>query len=133
MERLNEIHNMDDEEPPSPTGEGLGVRLPTNKSILINNLSFTYPGAGNDPVLRNINLEIPQGKVTAIVGVSGSGKTTLLKLLLKVYPQCDGEIRIGSSGHGVRLTSGTRFETISPSYWRSQCGAVMQDGFIFND
>lgn len=132
---------MDDEEPPSPAGEGLGADLPNDKSILINNLSFTYPGAGNDPVLRNINLAIPQGKVTAIVGVSGSGKTTLLKLLLKVYPQYEGEIRIGGSvplsarerGQGVRLKSGMRFEVISPSYWRSQCGAVMQDGFIFND
>ncbi len=135
MERLNEIHQMDDEEPlSSPLGEGMGMRpLPPDKSILINNLSFTYPGAGNDPVLRNINLDIPQGKVTAIVGVSGSGKTTLLKLLLKIYPQYEGEIRIGNSGQEVRLKTGVRFESISPSYWRSQCGAVMQDGFIFND
>ena len=157
MERLNEIHQMDDEEPtPSPLGEGTGMSLlPENKSILLNNLSFTYPGAGNDPVLNDINLDIPQGKVTAIVGVSGSGKTTLLKLLLKVYQQYEGEIRIGVSqgvrpdNHngndypklhlsfekelGVRRNSGIRFESISPSYWRRQCGAVMQDGFIFND
>lgn len=167
MERLNEIHQLDDEEPPSPLGEGLGVRLPPNKSILISNLSFTYPGAGNEPVLDNINLYIPEGKVTAIVGVSGSGKTTLLKLLLKIYEQYDGEIRIGrpvplspwERGQGVRppknqegfqnLTGlpdshngndhpknkkdGLRFENISPSYWRSQCGAVMQEGYIFND
>ena len=81
MERLNEIHQLDDEEPPSPrSGEGPGVSvLPENKSILIKNLSFTYPGAGNEPVLTDINLLIPEGKVTAIVGVSGSGKTTLLK------------------------------------------------------
>jgi ATP-binding cassette, subfamily B, bacterial len=193
MERLNEIHQMDDEERVSHNasqGGHLMRILPENKSIVINNLSFTYPGAGNDPVLQNIHLEIPQGKVIAIVGASGSGKTTLLKLLLKVYQQYEGEIRIGGSQtpsnaeseqrvrpnsnrrrktedgiasaqeifHDIEFAgvprndvesapyqdvnsttsndsrrSGIRFETISPSYWRRQCGAVMQDGFIFND
>ena len=133
MERLMKFTIWMMKNRPLLPGRRAGGEASANKSILINNLSFTYPGAGNDPVLRNINLDIPQGKVTAIVGVSGSGKTTLLKLLLKVYPQYEGEIRIGNSGQGVRLKTGVRFESISPSYWRSQCGAVMQDGFIFND
>ena len=95
------------------------------KSIVFNikNLSFTYPGAGNEPVLKNINLTIPQGKVTAIVGMSGSGKTTLIKLLLRFYENYKGEIFVGNIG----------FKTISPKYWRSISGAVMQDSFIFND
>lgn len=137
MERLNEIHNMDDEEDEKKVYKNF---LPNDKNIVINNLSFSYPGAGNEPVLHHINLNIPQGKVTAIVGVSGSGKTTLLKLLLKVYQQYEGEIKIGGSvsldvgdGLEVRHKPGTRFDSISPSYWRNQCGAVMQDGFIFND
>jgi ATP-binding cassette subfamily B protein len=125
LERLNEIYTIEDEEkteagviPLSMNGEGLGVR-----SIFIQNLSFTYAGAGNEPVLKNINLEISEGKVTAIVGVSGSGKTTLLKLLLKFYEHYKGEIKIGD----------TNLKYISPRYWRSLCGSVMQDGFIFND
>lgn len=120
MERLNEVHEMEDEE---PREKSLINYLPDDKSIQINHLTFAYPGAGNDAVLKDINLSIPKGKVTAIVGVSGSGKTTLLKLLLKVYEQYTGEIKVGESN----------FKNISPSYWRSECGAVMQDGYIFND
>jgi len=86
-------------------------------------VSFKYPGAGNEPVLKNINLTIPQEKVTAIVGMSGSGKTTLIKLLLKFYEGYEGEISLGSTG----------FRTISPKYWRSISGAVMQESYIFSD
>jgi ATP-binding cassette subfamily B protein len=120
IERLNEIHQMEDEE---PLDKSHLHYLPNNKGISLKQLSFAYPGAGNTPVLDNISLEIPQGKVTAIVGASGSGKTTLLKLLLKVYSQYDGELKVGENN----------FRYISPSFWRRQCGAVLQDGYIFND
>lgn len=120
MERLNEIHSLKDEEDDK---KSLAKRLPVNKSLRLENLSFVYPGAGNEPVLKNINLEIPEGKITAIVGSSGGGKTTLLKILLKYYHLYEGEIKVNE----------TNFRSISPSYWRSQCGAVMQEGYIFND
>lgn len=120
MERLNEIHSMEDEEPLETKFINY---LPDNKSIYINHLSFTYPGTGNEVILKDIELIIPEGKVTAIVGVSGSGKTTLLKLLLKVYNNYDGEINVG----------GSNFKNISPSFWRRKCGSVLQDGYIFND
>jgi ATP-binding cassette subfamily B protein len=120
MERLNEIHQLHDEEANDKT---YIQQLPENKSLHIQQLGFRYPGSGNDPVLENINLYIPEGKVTAIVGVSGSGKTTLLKILLRFYDQFDGEIQVGQSN----------LKYISPTYWRRQCGAVLQDGFIFND
>lgn len=135
MERLNEIHQLPDEENPDKL---YLTKLPANKSIQIHNLSFTYPGVGNDPVLKNIELNIEEGKVTAIVGASGSGKTTLLKILLKVYTQFDGNIRIGKTEQANPdntkiYKEGIRFDNISHSYWRNRCGAVMQDGFIFND
>lgn len=120
LERLNEIHQMEDEE---PTGKEWNHVLPENKSISINNLTFRYPGAGNEPVLENIDLHIPQGKTTAIVGMSGSGKTTILKLLLRFYESEKGEIKIGD-----QPLSNISFKT-----WRGQCGVVMQDGFIFSD
>lgn len=120
MERLNEIHELKDEEEADKTYIKI---LPEHKTIRIDNLSFTYPGAGNEPVFDNINLQIPEGKTTAIVGLSGSGKTTLLKLLLKFYDDYKGDIKIGE----------TNFKYISHSFWRRQCGAVMQDGYIFND
>lgn len=146
LERLNEIHQMEEEEPPDAA---LAKQLPVHKSIHLNNLSFTYAGAGNEPVLKNINLIIPEGKTTAIVGMSGSGKTTLLKLLLKFYENYSGEIKIGKntlhkSSHesspfpppweGIGEAGvGVGLKYISPKYWRSHCGSVMQDGYIFND
>jgi len=120
LERLNEIHTLADEEPadqPKPH------HLPVNEHLQLSNLSFTYVGAGNEPVLHNVSLDIPAGKTTAIVGMSGSGKTTLLKLLLRFYEPASGEIRIG----------GTSLRNIGHTQWREQCGVVMQDGFIFSD
>lgn len=111
---------MEDEE---PAGKEVNHILPDNRSIEISNLTFRYPGAGNDPVLQNIDLHIPEGKTTAIVGMSGSGKTTILKLLLRFYMPEKGEIRVG----------GQALNNLSYKTWRSQCGVVMQDGFIFSD
>ncbi len=120
LDRLNEIHELEEEE---PTGKQFNHTLPEDKSISIANLSYTYPGAGNEAVLRHINLHIPEGKTSAIVGVSGSGKTTLLKLLLRFYEDYKGEINIGRS----------HLKSLAPRFWRDQCGSVMQEGFIFSD
>ena len=120
LERLNEIHQMQDEE---PIDRQWNYTLPANKSLFINNLTFRYPGAGNEPVLEDINLLIPHGKTTAIVGMSGSGKTTILKLLMRFYEPQKGEIKVGDQ----------QINNIGFKTWRSQCGVVMQDGFIFSD
>jgi len=76
IERLNDIHILDDEE---PLNKEYIQQLSRENSIIIKDLFFTYPGAGNEPVLKNINLTVPQGKVTAIVGMSGSGKNNIDK------------------------------------------------------
>jgi ATP-binding cassette, subfamily B, bacterial len=120
LDRLNEIHSLSDEE---PSDKLLSNTLPTDKTIELTNISFTYPGAGNEAVLKNINLIIPNGKTTAIVGTSGSGKTTLLKLLLKFYAPQKGNVRIG----------GNDIENLSHKTWRKAIGVVMQESFIFND
>lgn len=120
LERLNEIHQLPDEE---PVEKHWMQELPQLKSLNISDLTFRYPGAGNDPVLENINMIIPQGKTTAIVGMSGSGKTTLLKLLLRFYEPEKGEIKVGFSN----------LNQFSYKIWRKSCGTVMQDGFIFSD
>ncbi len=135
LERLNEIHQLEEEEAPFISGEtaqeGALNFLPSNRTIGFSNVSFTYPGAGNEPVLKDINCIIPQGKVTAIVGTSGSGKTTLLKLLLRFYATYKGEIRVGTTE--VADAGGASLSRLSPRFWRRQCGSVMQDGYIFND
>lgn len=119
LERLGEIHNKTDE---TQNEEGRVSIFPEDKSLEIRNLTFHYDPL-QDAVLKDLSLVIPQGKVTAIVGMSGSGKTTLVKLLLGFYPPNKGSIRIG----GVNLNN------VEPKAWRSKCGSVMQDGFIFSD
>lgn len=120
LERLNEVHGKEDEE---ETIENKLTVLPDKRDISIENLSFSYDGADRDYVLDNINLTIPQEKVTAIVGASGSGKTTLIKLLLGFYEPNKGTIKVGE----------TPLSIINPHLWRSKSGSVMQDGFIFSD
>lgn len=90
--------------------------------ILMNNVSFSYEGT-LIPTLKNINMNIQRGSTTAIVGASGSGKTTLIKLLLQYYDVIDGEI----------LIDNYNLNDIDTDFWRQQCGAVMQDGFIFSE
>jgi ATP-binding cassette, subfamily B, bacterial len=117
--RLNEVHKMKDEEEEDKNGS---ILLPNNKTLILKNVSFQY--SPNAPfTVKNIHLVIPQGKVTAIVGDSGSGKSTLLKLLLRLYSPSYGEILIGGMNIG----------NVSLKQWRDRCGAVMQDGKIFND
>ncbi|MDO3627172.1 peptidase domain-containing ABC transporter [Mucilaginibacter sp. BT774] len=120
LERLNEIQLMSDEE---PLNREWNSGLPENKSLSIRNLTFRYPGTRNEPVLENINLDIPDGKTTAIVGMSGSGKTTILKLLLRFYEPENGDI----------LVDDQSISNISFKSWRAQCGVVMQEGFIFSE
>ena len=119
LERINEIHHKEDENINKPI-TNIEIK---NKDITINNLMFQYEGPHSKKVLNNINLTIPQGKVTAIVGASGSGKTTLVKLLLQYYKPIEGEIKI----------SETTLQNFNTTWWRNQCGAVMQDGFIFSE
>lgn len=119
LDRLGEIHNMEDEEVP---GDNKATNIPENAPIRLKNISFRYTG-GLEPVLKDLNLEIPANKTTAIVGVSGSGKTTLMKLLLGFYKPDKGEIAVENFN----------LNNISQRVWRQHCGVVMQEGYIFND
>lgn len=125
LERIGEIHALENEETPlsnfttSPSPEERG----TSGSIILEDVSFQYEGPHSPKVLDDINLIIPEGKITAVVGASGSGKTTLMKLLLKFYAPVTGKISVDS----------TDLSQIPASAWRQQCGTVMQDGFVFSD
>lgn len=120
IERLSEIHDKPNEE---RLDDPLINELPTHKTIQVQNVDFRYGSSSSELVLKNISLTIPEGKVTAIVGASGSGKTTLLKLLLKFYEPTNGQISIGK----------INLKNLSYNFWRSQCGVVMQDGYVFAD
>jgi ATP-binding cassette subfamily B protein len=125
LERMKEIHDKKDEEPPIPQeGDRMVVQhaLTFKKGkISIKDLSFTYNPLDTNPIFNNLTVEIPEGKITAIVGTSGSGKTTLLKLILKFYDLKAGEILVGNQ----------KLASIPANLWRSKCGVVMQDGYIF--
>ena len=123
LERMSEIHEEQDEEDahrirrtfPSEDREGYSIEL--------RDLAFKYDPYSPQDILSGINLSIPNGKVTAIVGASGSGKTTLIKLLLGYYEPLRGSIRVG----------GEDLSGYSLEWWRRQCGAVMQEGYLFSD
>lgn len=119
LERLVEYHQLEDEE---PVEKNKLISFPSEKGLAIRNLSFRYEGAEH-AALQHIDLLIPEGKKTAIVGASGSGKTTLIKLLLKFYVPSSGDILLGSEN----------LQDFSNTHWRSRCGAVLQDGFIYSD
>jgi ATP-binding cassette subfamily B protein len=120
LDRLSEIHMMEDEEP----GTAMKVKkMPDSTDIYVNNLSFQYEGPRSPYALKDIDLVIEENKVTAIVGTSGSGKTTLLKMILGFYQPVTGEILIGD----------THLQNLSIRLWRSKVGAVMQDGYLFAD
>lgn len=120
MERLDEINSHPEEEDPDHPGLR---ELASGRDIKVRNLDFQYEGPHSPLVLSNLNLDIPEHKITAIVGSSGSGKTTLVKLLLGFYKPIKGSVMVGE----------TPLEKLSSSYWRTLCGSVMQDGFIFSD
>ncbi len=119
LERMGEIHSREDEE---PVGEKVPV-LPADRTIRLEKVSYSYTGPLGTKVLDQLDLVIPEGKVTAVVGPSGSGKTTLLKLLLKFDEPQGGRISVGSVG----------LSALSAHVWRSQCGVVLQDGHLFSD
>ena len=79
LERINEIHQMDDEN----GKEGLKTSIENkDEGIDIKNIMFKYDPHTLHKTIDDVNIHIPQGKVTAIVGASGSGKTTLIRLML---------------------------------------------------
>jgi len=120
LERLSEVHAM---EPEEPTGDTAAVPVPAEIKVTVSGLSFRYEGPGSPWVIKDLDLVIMPGKITAIVGESGSGKTTLLKLLMGFYPPAEGSIMINER----------KLDEISITSLRKVTGVVMQEGYIFPD
>ena len=123
LDRMNEIHTETNEENVERTRTAYTDKTTEGHSLTIKDLSFKYDIYSPKDILSDINLSIPNGKVTAIVGASGSGKTTLVKLLLGFYEPLNGNIEIGNAN----------LNEYNLGWWRSQCGAVMQEGYLFSD
>lgn len=120
MERMQEVNSIQEEEKLFDHVENLPL---DDCDICFKNVTFHYDGPRSPRVLDDICFKIQNKKVTAIVGMSGCGKTTILKILLSFFPPTNGCVFIGN----------TPLNNISPKEWRSKCGVVMQDGFIFSD
>ena len=118
FDRMDEIMKREEE-----NGEGkISIKKIRNDKIEVKNLWFKYIGSNSPYVLKDINIDIPIGKKTAIVGASGSGKTTFMKLLLLFY----------SANKGCILIDGIDTSNINGDNWREKCGVVMQDGYIYS-
>jgi ABC-type multidrug transport system fused ATPase/permease subunit len=86
------------------------------RAIAVENVTFAYPDR-DKPVLVDVSLEIPAGKVIALVGENGSGKSTLVKLLCGFYRPSSGRILIDE----------TDLADIAPADWRGRIGGAFQD------
>lgn len=93
-----------------------------NSSISIKNLSFRHDQTERDQ-LKDLSLELGEGKTLALVGKTGSGKSTLANLLLRIYDPPDNTIFIG----GVDIKKIPLFNL------RETVGLVPQDNFLFSD
>ncbi|RBL89120.1 peptidase domain-containing ABC transporter [Chitinophaga flava] len=121
LRRMSEVHHEADED--SEQQPELSLAAVIGQDIRLEKVSFRYGHKFSPLILQNLDLVIPAGKVTAIVGMSGSGKTTLLKLLLKFYQPPEGTVWLGK----------TPLQQYSAKSWRQHCGVVMQDGYVFRD
>lgn len=119
LERINEIHDERNES--ERTG---GIKdFSEGKSITFTGVEFKYDPHSPKPTLKDISINIPAGKITAIVGASGSGKTTLIKLMLGYYDVKEGNLSI----------AGRDINDYDLEWLRRHYGVVMQDGVIFSE
>ncbi|MEH1867693.1 MAG: peptidase domain-containing ABC transporter [Nostoc sp.] len=118
-ERINDVL---DTEPEEDLQHQIRQSLPPIKGeIRFENVTFRYHPESDINVLENLNFEVKQGQMVALVGRSGSGKTTISKLVLGLYPPTNGKILIDKQD----ITS------ISLRSLRHQVGVVDQDTFLF--
>ncbi|MFE5592934.1 ATP-binding cassette domain-containing protein [Streptomyces sp. NPDC056549] len=91
-----------------------GKPLPASAlEVWTQEVSFTYPGA-DSPSLNGVNVRVPRGKVTALVGANGSGKSTLTKVLAGLLVPSEGAVWwVGESGERVELREADRAQVFS--------------------
>ena len=120
LERINQVHCSRGE---AEKELNLSHPADANEGIELHDLEFKYDRHARVNTIDRVSLSIPKGKTTAIVGASGSGKTTLVKLMLGYF----------SPSGGTLMAAGRPLEHYDMEWWRSRCGAVMQEGVIFSD
>jgi ATP-binding cassette subfamily B protein len=96
-------------------------QTPNEKNIHLKNIWFKYPHA-EEFVLENVSMELPAGKMIALVGLNGAGKSTLIKLLCRLYDPLDGKI----------MFNDTDIKDIPIADYRRQISVVFQDFVRYN-
>ncbi len=118
MERMNEVFAHES----ANIGERID-QLPDDGILEAEGLHFRYEGDHSPWIIRNLDFQIPKGKVTAVVGPNGSGKSTLLNLMTMFLKPQDGIIKFG----------GFKLDDFQGNAWLKHCGVVSQDGHLFYD
>ena len=91
-----------------------------NKPITYEHVAFSYNP--ENPILTDVNFEVPGGSMYAIVGPSGSGKSTVVNLIPRLYDVCGGSVKI----------AGVDVRDFDLTYLREQIGVVTQESYLFN-
>ena len=87
---MKKINSISEAEPEKEGGEAVPARC---SDITLENVGFAY--SQERPVLKDVSVIIPKGKVTAIIGGNGAGKSTVFKLLVRLYEPSQGRILFG--------------------------------------
>lgn len=105
------------------TPAAAAASVPAHQQIALEGVSFSYGGAADAAVIRDLSLVIPVGATVAVVGPSGAGKTTVADLVAGLIAPDRGRVLVD----GVALDG----ETLAG--WRAQIGYVSQETFLFHD
>lgn len=116
VEAANELLNL-----PVLPDSGKIVSIPRN-DIVLEHVAFSYDGSEQNEVLHDVNLELPEGSFTALVGPSGGGKSTIARLIARFWDVTGGNITIG----------GKNIKELSIRQLSELVSFVTQDNFLFN-
>lgn len=116
VEAANELLNL-----PVLPDSGKIVSIPHN-DIALKHVTFSYDGSEQNEVLHDVNLELPEGSFTALVGPSGGGKSTIARLIARFWDVTGGNITIG----------GKKIKELSIRQLSELVSFVTQDNFLFN-
>jgi ATP-binding cassette, subfamily B (MDR/TAP), member 10 len=105
-----------------PVNGGITPTTSACGEMTFENINFNYPSRMDANVLRDFNLTVEPGKITAVVGRSGSGKSTLAMLLLRLYDPQNGRV----------LLDGVDLKDLNPTWLRCQIAAVNQEPVLFS-
>ncbi|QSS64149.1 ABC multidrug transporter, partial [Histoplasma capsulatum] len=137
---------------PKPKTSGLKDQNVSTTDIRFEAVNFSYPTRPNVKILNNLTIDIPAGKITALVGPSGCGKSTIVGLLERWYQienQFEGDPNSDAPQSGDPQNEKVHETATSPNsgsikigphnlydldlkWWRSQIGLVQQEPFTFN-